>query len=88
MLAMYPDLYQRRSLLKLPYWFSAGIMGLVAFQCFMPQDARMLMRTPTSHSIECTMFIARGGGTALSADLRSAEKARRWCRGMQVRLPS
>lgn len=57
-LAMVPDTYQKKNLLKLPYIISGLMLALVTFQLLMPQDARMVMPDETSHTIECAMFIA------------------------------
>lgn len=57
-LAMYPDQYQKRYVLRLPYVFAALIACMMGFQFFMLPDPRMMMPTPLSHSIECTQFIA------------------------------
>lgn len=56
--AMLPDGGQRKMLLRLPYVFSGGMLALVIFQLFLPQDARMVMSDATSHAHECTMYIA------------------------------
>lgn len=57
-LAMFPDAYQKRSMLKLPYLFAAAMLALVTFQLLLPQDGRMVMPTPQSHTMECTLYIA------------------------------
>ncbi len=56
--AMLPDCAQRKTLMRLPYLFSGGMLALVIFQLFLPQDARMVMPNATSHTHECTMYIA------------------------------
>jgi hypothetical protein len=56
--AMLPDGAQRKTLMRLPYVFSGGILALIAFQLFLPQDARMVMSDVTAHSHGCTMYIA------------------------------
>jgi len=56
--AMLPDGAQRKTLMRLPYLFSGGMLALVIFQLFLPQDARMVMPSATSHTHECTMYIA------------------------------
>jgi len=57
-LAMYPDAYQKRALLKVPYVLAAAMIAMVAFQLFIPHDTRMVMPDEHSHSSECAMFIA------------------------------
>jgi hypothetical protein len=56
--AMLPDGAQRKMLMRLPYIFSGGMLALVIVQLFLPQDARMVMSDATSHSHECTTYIA------------------------------
>lgn len=56
--AMLPDGAQRKTLMRLPYLFSGGMLALVIFQLFLPQDVRMVMPSATSHTHECTMYIA------------------------------
>jgi hypothetical protein len=56
-LTMAPDAYQKKSLLKLPYIFSAMMFSLVFLQLFMPFDVRMAIQNESSHSIECLIFI-------------------------------
>ena len=56
--AMLPDGTQRKTLMRLPYIFSGGMLALVIVQLFLPQDARMVMSDATSHTYECTMYIA------------------------------
>lgn len=56
--AMLPDGGERKTLMRLPYVFSGGMLALVAFQLFLPQDARMAMPDATSHTHECTVYIA------------------------------
>jgi hypothetical protein len=57
-LAMYPDAYQKPQLLKLPYIIFILLVGLVSFQLFMPQDARMAMPAVSTHGMECAIRIA------------------------------
>lgn len=57
-LAMYPDAYQKRILIKLPYIFAGLIVGLIFVQLFTPQDPRMVMPDKDSHTVECALFIA------------------------------
>ena len=56
--AMLPDGAQRKTLMRSPYIFSGGMLALVIFQLFLPHDARMVMSNATSHTHECTMYIA------------------------------
>lgn len=56
--AMLPDGGERKTLMRLPYLFSGGLLALVIFQIFLPQDTRMVMSNTTSHTHECTMYIA------------------------------
>lgn len=56
--AMLPDGGGRKTLMRLPYIFSGGMLALVIFQLFLPHDARMVMSDATSHTHECTMYIA------------------------------
>lgn len=56
--AMYPDAYQKRYLLRLPYGFAVAMFAVILCQLFLPVDSRMVMPTATSHTVECTMFIA------------------------------
>ena len=56
-LAMYPDAYQRPTLLTLPYAVFLLLLGLVAFQLTMPLDTRMVMPLPGAHGMECTICI-------------------------------
>jgi len=56
--AMLPDGAQRKTLMRSPYIFSSGMLALVMVQLFLPQDARMVMANATSHTHECTMYIA------------------------------
>lgn len=57
-LALYPDAYQKRHLLKLPYILAAPMIVMVAFQLFTQHDARMVMPDEHSHSAKCAIFIA------------------------------
>jgi hypothetical protein len=56
--AMLPDGAQHKTLMQLPYLFSGGMLALVIFQLFLPNDARMVMSDATSHTHECTEYIA------------------------------
>lgn len=56
--AMLPDGTQRKRLMHSPYIFTGGMFVLVIFQLFLPQDVRMVMSDATSHTHECTMYIA------------------------------
>lgn len=56
--AMLPDGGGRKMLMRLPYFFSGGMLALVLFQLFLPHDTRMVMSEPDSHTHECTMYIA------------------------------
>lgn len=58
-LAMYPDVYQKRQLLKLPYAFFMLLVVAVGFQLMMPIDPRMLMPEGAGiHAMECAICIA------------------------------
>lgn len=58
-LAMYPDVYQKPQLLKLPYAIFSALVGLILFQLFMPHDARMVMPEGEDvHAMECAICIA------------------------------
>ena len=56
--AMLPDGAQRKTLMRLPYVFSGGMLALVIIQIFLPQDAHMVMSDADSHTHECTQYIA------------------------------
>ncbi|MFO0388359.1 MAG: DUF1109 domain-containing protein [Alphaproteobacteria bacterium] len=56
--AMLPDGGERKTLMPLPYFFSSGMLALVIVQLFLPQDVRMVMSDATSHTHECTIYIA------------------------------
>lgn len=56
--AMLPDGAQHKTLMRLPYIFSGGMLTLVLFQLFLPNDVRMIMSDASSHTHECTMYIA------------------------------
>jgi hypothetical protein len=56
--AMYPDLCQRRWLLKLPYLSFMALAGILLVQLFLPADARLAIPEITAHTIECTVCIA------------------------------
>ncbi len=56
-ISMYPDAYQRNSLLKLPY-FVFGILALFAiFQLAIPQNIQMVI-PENEYSMRCTLCIA------------------------------
>lgn len=57
-LAMYPDMLQKRGLLKLPYILAMLVIAMQAYQLGAPHDARMVVAAPAAHSMECTCFIA------------------------------
>lgn len=57
-LSMYPDNYQRRGLLTLPYMVFVALAVFIAGQWFLPLDARMAMPKPLAHGIECSLCIA------------------------------
>lgn len=56
--AMLPDGGERKQLMRLPYIFAGGMLALVIFQLFIPQDARMVMSEPDGHTHECALYIA------------------------------
>lgn len=58
-LAMYPDVYQKPQLLKLPYAVFVLLMVLIGFQLLIPHDERMVMPQGVGvHTIECAICIA------------------------------
>ena len=57
-LMMYPDAYQQRGLLRVPYLLSFLLLALLSYQGLLPLDPRMQMPTPQSHTVECALFIA------------------------------
>lgn len=56
-LTMYPDLYQKSRLLKLPFLFFFLLLAVFVTQFFMPYDNLMVIPAITSHKIECTICI-------------------------------
>ncbi|MDX2113014.1 MAG: NrsF family protein [Alphaproteobacteria bacterium] len=56
--AMLPDGAARKTLMRLPYVFSCGMLALIVLQLLLPHDARMVMSEPDSHTHECTQYIA------------------------------
>jgi hypothetical protein len=58
LLAMAPDAYQKTALLRLPYAIFATLVAIVAYQWFLPLDARMVMPEASGHHMECALFIA------------------------------
>jgi len=56
--AMLPHAAYQKPLMRLPYVFSGLMLALLTFQLFLPQDTRMVMSDETSHTHECTMYIA------------------------------
>ncbi len=57
-LAMYPDLHQKRWMLNLPYVIFTLLAGLVFIQLAMPADARMIIPPSGGHTMECALCIA------------------------------
>lgn len=58
-LSMYPDAYQKRQLLKLPYVALLAVFALMSFQILMPHDTRMVMPVgPHVHTLECALCIS------------------------------
>ena len=56
-LTMYPDLYQKSRLLKLPFIIFFLLLGLFALQFFTAQDLRMIVPEIDLHTMECTRCI-------------------------------
>jgi hypothetical protein len=54
--AMLPDRARQKTMMRLPYVFSAGMFVLVIIQLLLPPDARMVMNGLNTH--ECTLYIA------------------------------
>jgi hypothetical protein len=58
-ISLYPDNYQKGSLLKIPKIFLAAFALLFLVQIFLPHDARMvILEGHDVHDIECTICIA------------------------------
>jgi len=57
-LAMYPDAYQKPSLIKLPYGMFLVLAAFVAAQSLMPHDERMAIAEQVTHGLECVLCIA------------------------------
>lgn len=57
-LSMYPDAYQKKSLLKLPYGIFAALAAFILFQLSMPHDPMMAMPELGAHGMECALCIA------------------------------
>lgn len=56
-LAMYPDLYQKSHLLKLPYVILFFLSLILAAQFFLPIDERMILPQIVTHQMMCTSCI-------------------------------
>jgi hypothetical protein len=56
--SMYPDSYQKSTVLKLPYIVFGVLFAFILAQLLMPQDTRMVIPNVGAHSIECTLCIA------------------------------
>ena len=56
-LAMYPDAYQKTTILKIPYGVFFLLLALVTSQLLMPRDTRMVM-PEGAHGMECALCIA------------------------------
>jgi hypothetical protein len=55
--AMYPDMYQKRGMLVIPYGGVAVLLAIMGLQLFMADDPRMVLPTEDAHTIECTLYI-------------------------------
>ncbi len=56
-LSMYPDIYQRPVLFKLPYGVFIGLAALMTAQLLLPHDAAMVFPPPGSPEMECALCI-------------------------------
>jgi hypothetical protein len=56
-LAMYPDAYQKPKLLWLPYVCFVFLLGILAVQFVLPDDARMVMPDAGAHAVKCAFCI-------------------------------
>lgn len=62
--AMYPDLYQKPWVARIPYLLFAALILLVFYQLvFTPDDPRMVIPAPGGHAMECALCI---GAVALT----------------------
>ena len=57
-LLMYPDHYQKRFVLLLPYISLSALIVLILFQLFMPYDSRMIIPETNLHTMRCALCIA------------------------------
>jgi hypothetical protein len=57
-LTMYPDLYQKSRLLKLPYLIFTLLLTIFLAQLFTENDALMIIPEVNLHKMECTICIA------------------------------
>lgn len=57
-LSMYPDNYQQRLVLKLPYGFFILLTLLIVSQLGMHADARMVFAEAGAHALECALCVA------------------------------
>ncbi|MBU6140778.1 MAG: DUF1109 family protein [Proteobacteria bacterium] len=56
-LTMYPDLYQKSRLLKLPYVIFFALLAVLTLQIFTPIDAQMILPEGNIHKMECSVCI-------------------------------
>ncbi len=55
---MYPDMYQKPWILKVPYLSFVSLILLVSYQlAFMTNDIRMVLPPPDGHAMECALCI-------------------------------
>lgn len=55
---MYPDMYQKPWILKIPYLLFAALILLLSYQfAFMAIDIRMVIPPPGGHAMECALCI-------------------------------
>lgn len=57
-ISMYPDIYQKRWALKIPYLTLILLMGFILAQLILIDDLHLLISQAGSHGIECTICIA------------------------------
>jgi len=56
-LLMYPDRYQKKILIKIPNFLLAATILFIALRLLLPEESLLLI-TPNSHNIECSICIA------------------------------
>lgn len=55
---MYPDMYQKPWILKIPYLIFSALIVLISYQlAFMSNDTRMVLPPPGGHAMECALCI-------------------------------